>query len=271
MPQILLAPYSIYYELRGESCHPKLLFLHGFMGCGNDFDAIADALLPEFFCLTIDLPGHGQTQVLNPVGYDMEVLAPALLNLLRQLNFAPCHLVGYSMGGRLALHLSYLFPQQFLSVLLVSASPGLDTVAERVLRRYQDAVLAASLDSEDWPTVLMRWYEQPLFSSFKASKSYNTIFQRRLQNCPHQLAQALQGLGTGAQPSLWSALPSLKMPMTLVVGALDLKFVHINQRMAAQIPLAQLKIVPECGHVVHAENSAAFIVVLQTHLSKGQR
>ncbi len=268
MPQILLAPYAFHYELRGESSRPKLLFLHGFMGCGGDFAATIDALLPEFCCLTVDLPGHGQTQVLDSVGYGMEVLAPALLNLLRQLNFAPCHLVGYSMGGRLALNLSCLFPQQFLSVLLVSASPGLEDESERTLRRHQDAVLAAALDAEDWSTGLKRWYEQPLFSSFKTCESFKAIFQRRLQNCPHQLAQALQGLGTGAQPSLWKALPSLTMPMTLVVGALDLKFVQINQRMAAQIPLAQLKIVPACGHVVHAENSAGFVAVLQAHLSR---
>jgi 2-succinyl-6-hydroxy-2,4-cyclohexadiene-1-carboxylate synthase len=269
MPQILLAPYAIHYELRGDSSQPKLLFLHGFMGCGGDFDGIIDALLPEFCCLTVDLPGHGQTQVLDAVGYDMDILAPVLLKLLHRLNFDPCHLVGYSMGGRLALYLSYLFPQQFLSVLLVSASPGLNTITERVLRQHQDAVLAAALESEDWPTVLMRWYEQPLFASFRASQSFNAIFQRRLQNGSHQLAQALRGLGTGAQLSLWPILPSLKLPMMLVVGALDLKFVQINQRMAAQMPFAQLKIIPACGHVVHAENSAAFMAALQTHLLKG--
>lgn len=269
MPQSLLGSYTIHYELQGEPSRPKLLFLHGFMGSGSDFAAIIDSLLPEFCCLTVDLPGHGQTQVLDSVGYGMEVFAPVLLNLLYRLNFVPCHLVGYSMGGRLALYMTYQFPQAFSSVLLASASPGLATVAERTLRQRQDAVLAASLVSEDWPTVLRRWYEQPLFSTFKAYESFNAIFQRRLQNCPHQLAQALQGLGTGAQPSLWNVLSSFKMPMTLVVGALDLKFVQINQRMAAQVPLAQLKIVPECGHVVHAENSAAFIALLQAHLSRG--
>jgi 2-succinyl-6-hydroxy-2,4-cyclohexadiene-1-carboxylate synthase len=268
MPQILLAPYALHYKLWGEPSQPKLLFLHGFMGCGSDFAAIIDALLPAFCCLTIDLPGHGQTQVLDAGGYGIETFAPALLSLMHQLHFDPCHLIGYSMGGRLALHLAYRFPQQFLSVLLASASPGLVTEAERTVRQHQDAVLAASLESEDWPTVLRRWYEQPLFSTFKASKSFTIIFQRRLQNCPHQLAQVLQGLGTGAQPSLWNALPFFKMPMTLIVGALDLKFVQINQQMAAQIPLAQLKIVPACGHVVHAENSAAFIALLQAHLSK---
>lgn len=268
MTQIVRSPYIIHYELRGEPSRPKLLFLHGFMGCGSDFTATIDALLPDFYCLTLDLPGHGQTQVDGAVRYDMEVLAPTLLNLLHQLNFAPCHLVGYSMGGRLALYLSCLFAQKFLSVLLVSASPGLENESERFLRRHQDAVFADVLDSEDWPTVLKQWYEQPLFATFKTCKSFNAIFQRRLQNCPHQLAQALQALGTGAQPSLWSALPSLQMPVTLVVGALDLKFVQINQRMAAQIPLALLQVVPGCGHVVHAENLAAFIAVLQAHLSR---
>jgi 2-succinyl-6-hydroxy-2,4-cyclohexadiene-1-carboxylate synthase len=265
---MLLVPYVVHYEFRGELSRPKVLFLHGFMGCGEDFASVIDLLLPEFCCLTVDLPGHGQTQVLNSAGYSMAALAPALLNLLHQLNFGPCHLVGYSMGGRLALSLVSQFPAQFSSVFLLSASPGLDTTAKRMVRQHQDAVLAASLVSEDWPTVLHRWYEQPLFSAFKASKSFNRIFHRRLQNCPHQLAQALKGLGTGAQPSRWDALPALKMPITLAVGALDLKFVEINRRMAAQIPFAQLTIVPNCGHVVHAEDSETFLAALRAHLSR---
>jgi 2-succinyl-6-hydroxy-2,4-cyclohexadiene-1-carboxylate synthase len=266
MPQILLEPYNLSYELRGKSSSTKLLFLHGFMGCGADFASIIDTLLPGFCCLTVDLPGHGQTQVLNPLGYNVAAIAPALVTLLHRLSFAPCHLIGYSMGGRLALYLACRFPQMFTSVLLESASPGLATEPKRCLRRQQDETLATELESGDWPAFLTRWYNQPLFSTLKRSPQFDEIFQRRLRNHPHQLAQVLRGFGTGAQPSLWNRLPSLQMALTLVVGEQDLKFVQINQSIAAQLPFAHLNIMPGCGHVAHSECPTAFVAALKAHL-----
>ncbi len=267
MPKMLLEPYSVGYELRGESSLPKLLFLHGFMGCGADFASIIDTLLPEFCCLTVDLPGHGETEVLNPLGYDMAAIAPAVAALLHRLSFVPCRLVGYSMGGRLALYLACCFPEMFSSVLLESASPGLATEPERLLRRQQDEALATELESGNWPAFLTRWYEQPLFATLKRSTQFDEIFQRRLYNRPHQLAQVLRGFGTGAQPSLWNQLPSLQTAITLMVGELDLKFVQINQCMAAQLTFAHLNIMPGCGHSVHAECPAAYIAAIKTHLA----
>jgi 2-succinyl-6-hydroxy-2,4-cyclohexadiene-1-carboxylate synthase len=268
MPQVLLNQHRIHYEIRGEAHRPKLLCLHGFMGCGDDFDAIVDALLPEFCCLTLDLPGHGQTEVLDLVGYGMEAIATALVALMSLLNFTPCHLMGYSMGGRLALYLACRFPQLFSSLVLESASPGLATEAERIQRCRQDHALATELESEDWPSFLSRWYEQPLFATLKSNPCFDELFQRRLQNHPHPLAQALRGLSTGIQPSLWDELSALNIPITLIVGAMDRKFVQVNQHMAAQLPSAQIQIISGCSHAVHRENATAFITVLKTHLKK---
>jgi 2-succinyl-6-hydroxy-2,4-cyclohexadiene-1-carboxylate synthase len=267
---LLLSPYKIHYQLYGESHRPKLLFLHGFMGCGDDFSCIINALLPEFCCLTVDLPGHGLTEVLEANGYDMAVIASALLNLLQALNFSSCHLIGYSMGGRLALYLACQFPQQFLSVFLESASPGLTTDVERVLRQQQDEILATKLESEDWSVFLARWYAQPFFDTLKDSPYFAAVIQRRLRNCPHQLAKALRGLGTGIQPSLWNEMAALTMPITLAVGDRDQKFLQINQSMAIRQPLAQLMLIPDCGHAVHAENPAAFAAALQAHIKQVQ-
>lgn len=268
MPQMLLKAYDLSYELRGESHLPKLLFLHGFMGCGADFSPIIETLLPEFCCLTVDLPGHGQTEVLNPSGYNMAAIAGAIAALLHRLDFVPCHLMGYSMGGRLALYLACCFPQMFSSVLLESASPGLATESERRQRRYQDEILATELETGDWSVCLTRWYDRPLFATLRRSPHFADLLQRRRCNHPHQLAQVLRGMGTGIQPSLWDRLPSLKMTITLMAGDRDLKFVQINQRMAAQLPFADLRIVPGCGHAVHAECSTAFIAVLKRHLAR---
>lgn len=260
----------MFYRIRGQAHQPKLLFLHGFMGCGDDFDHIVNALLPDFCCLTLDLPGHGQTQALDGVGYGMAAIATALVKLLDSLNFTPCHLMGYSMGGRFALYLACHYPQLFSSLVLESASPGLATNAEQFQRRQQDQALANELDAGDWPSFLRRWYEQPLFATLKHSDCFDKIFQRRLQNNPHQLAQVLRALGTGTQSPLWDNLLSLQLPITLVVGALDAKFVQVNQHIAAQLPSAQIKIISGCGHVVHAESPAAFLATLQAHLKNAQ-
>ncbi|WP_404787311.1 2-succinyl-6-hydroxy-2,4-cyclohexadiene-1-carboxylate synthase [Altericista sp. CCNU0014] len=271
MPQILLEPYSIYYELRGELHLPKLLFLHGFMGRGADFAAIVDALYPEFCCLTVDLPGHGRTDVLDPAGYGIGALAPALIEVLHRLDFTPCHSIGYSMGGRLALYLACCFPEAFASVLLESASPGLETEPERILRRQQDEILAVELESGDWPAFLTRWYERPLFAAIEQSRYFDEMFQRRLDNRPDRLAQALRGLGAGVQPSLWDRLPSLNVAISLIAGELDLKFVQINRRMADRLTFAHLEIVPGCGHAVRTEHPAAFIVALKVHLTSASQ
>jgi 2-succinyl-6-hydroxy-2,4-cyclohexadiene-1-carboxylate synthase len=270
MPQMPVVPYRLHYELYGDSHLPKILFLHGFMGCGNDFALIINALLPHFCCLTVDLPGHGQTEVLDPVGYGMSAIAPTLIQLLRHLNFIPCHSMGYSMGGRLALYLACQFPEHFTSVFLESASPGLATDIERLLRQQQDEIVATELESGDWPLFLTRWYAQPLFDTLRHSPAFAELFQRRLNNRPHALAQALRGLGTGMQPSLWHEMAALTMPITLVVGDRDRKFVRINQSMAVRQPLAQLKILPNCGHAAHAEDPAAFATALQSHLMQVQ-
>jgi 2-succinyl-6-hydroxy-2,4-cyclohexadiene-1-carboxylate synthase len=270
MPQMRLAPYKIHYERYGDFHRPKVVFLHGFMGCGDDFLPIINALLPNVCCLTVDLPGHGQTEVLDSVGYGMAAIAPALINLLQALNFTPCHLIGYSMGGRLGLYLACQFPQHFTSIFLESASPGLLTESERLLRQKQDEILATKLESEDWPTVLAQWYAQPLFDSLRHSQHFDEMLQRRLHNRPHPLAQALGGLGTGMQPSLWNAMATLTMPITLVVGERDQKFVQINQSMVTRQPLAQLKILLNCGHAAHAEDPEAFAAVLQAHLLQVQ-
>jgi 2-succinyl-6-hydroxy-2,4-cyclohexadiene-1-carboxylate synthase len=261
-----LAPYKIHYEQYGDFRHPKVVFLHGFMGCGDDFLPIINALLPNVCCLTVDLPGHGQTDVLDSVGYGVAAIAPALLQLLQHLNFGPCHLMGYSMGGRLALYLACQFPQQFLSLFLTSASPGLATETERALRQQQDEILATELESEHWPMFLARWYAQPLFDTLRHSPQFDEMVQRRLHNHPRLLAQALRGFGTGVQPSLWNEMAALAMPITLMVGDRDRKFVEINQSMAVRQPLAQLKILSDCGHAAHVEDPAAFAEALEVHL-----
>jgi 2-succinyl-6-hydroxy-2,4-cyclohexadiene-1-carboxylate synthase len=251
------------YSLDGKSNYPKLLFLHGFLGSRKDFKPISDRLASEFRCLNVDLPGHGKTQIFDRTsGYGMPAIAEGLIQLILELNFAPCYLVGYSMGGRLALYLACCFPQYFSGVLLESASPGLSTALERAERQKKDEALAISLENDVWPNFIRRWYNQPLFSTLKSHPSFETLIQTRYDNCPTELARSLRGMGTGVQPSLWEALLCLKLPLTLVVGTLDSKFTAINQAMTVCCPSAQLVTVPT-GHAAHFEAPTLFIDALR--------
>jgi 2-succinyl-6-hydroxy-2,4-cyclohexadiene-1-carboxylate synthase len=73
-------------------------------------------------------------------------------------------------------------------------------------------------------------------------------------------------MGAGAQPSLWSRLPSVAAPSLLIAGELDAKFVTLNQRLAAAIPQATLRLIPVAGHTVHLEQPEAFLSTVTNFL-----
>lgn len=264
--------YQFHVCWRGDRHRPILLLLHGFMGNAMSFEPALDHLAQTFCCLTVDLPGHGQTQVYGGAqSYGMAHTAQGLIRLLDQLQIRTCHLLGYSMGGRLALYLMLYFPQRFDRVVLESASPGLRSGAERQARRQRDAVLAQTLETSDFPEFLQHWYRQPLFSSLRQHPGFAGLLQARLQQPSLAgLAQSLRHLGLGCQPSLWAPLAQAHHPLLLLVGSLDRKFRAINAEMASICPTATLQVMPQVSHNIHFEQPAAFaeavIGFLQTPL-----
>lgn len=253
-----LPDYQFNYLLIGDRQKTTVLFLHGFMGDRRDFVPAID-YFSEYCCLVPDLPGHGQTRVSHDKCYQMPQVALALVGLLDKLAIADCWLAGYSMGGRLALYLAVHFSQYFRGVILESASPGLKTPDERKLRIERDTELARRLESQDLARFIERWYANPLFDSFRQHPSYSRAIARRLDNNSQMLAKSLRFMGLGKQPSLWDFLPEIEPPILLIVGALDLKFVALNQKIAQICPQASLKVVENTGHNVHAEHSQQYV------------
>jgi 2-succinyl-6-hydroxy-2,4-cyclohexadiene-1-carboxylate synthase len=258
--------YELGYSLNGHPDCPIIIFLHGFLGDRHEFQPISDLLTSEYQCLSFDLPGHGATQVTEDSDYEMAPTARAIIAALEQLQISRCFLVGYSMGGRLALYLTLRFPDRFTGTLLESASPGLKTEEEREQRSQRDWQLAAELESAEFTEFLVKWYSQPLFASLVRSPGFEQMLERRRQNRSAELAKSLRYLGTGAQPSLWQELKRNRVPLCLVVGELDQKFVAINREMRSLCSLAHLEIVEGCGHNVHFENAQAFFNKLRRFL-----
>lgn len=252
--QVRVGDYRFACRLHGDPGHDPVLFLHGFLGSSEEFDPQIARLADRFRCIAVDLPGHGATRVYGGAAlYRMAATADGLARLLAALGVRATALVGYSMGGRLALYLAARRPALCRRITLISASPGLAATSARQQRIEQDLALAEALLAEGLPAFLARWYAQPLFASLKAHPGFAGVLARRRRNDPRGLALSLRHLGTGCQPSLWSALPSLGVPLQLLVGERDAKFVAIAAEMARLCPAARLEVVAGCGHALHLE------------------
>jgi 2-succinyl-6-hydroxy-2,4-cyclohexadiene-1-carboxylate synthase len=232
-----------------------VILLHGFTQTAQSWQGVIGAL-PERYCaLAPDIRGHGSAADLEPVTLEAvidDVLAEA------PERFA---LVGYSMGGRIALHVALVDPVRVERLVLVGASPGIADRAEREGRRSDDERLAGEIERLGIEEFARRWASTPVLAGQPASVAA-AANEDRLRNTVPGLARALRGLGTGALPSVWDRLSELAMPVTLVVGERDTKFRAIAEQMAGQLPDVKLVVVPGAGHAVHLEAPDAVVAVL---------
>ncbi len=240
-----------------------IVFLHGFLGSKLDLQPIAQPLQNSMDTFCLDLPGHGQAVDLPAKTYSFLGAANFILEQIQHLP-KPA-LYGYSMGGRLGLYLGLTHPDRFSHLFLESTSPGLPTQANRASRRTQDAKLATELQS-DFPAFLKSWYNTELFTTLRAHPSFPELLSRRHTNDPTELAKALQGMGTGSQPSLWKKLKAVPIPIDLLVGTEDWKFLTLNQKMAFTAPNARLNIIPGVGHNIHVEDPETIDRILRSRL-----
>lgn len=254
--------------LSGNQEHPALIFLHGFLGDRQDWSFALQMLQSRYYCIAPDLPGHGDNhQVLPEQELTFEWLATGLKQFLDQLGVAQAHLVGYSMGGRLALYFSIRYPTLVRSLILESASPGIEESTERQARYQQDAQRATQIITHGLDAFIEKWYQMPLFAGlWDNPELLETIKARRKQNDPIAVARCIQELSPGIQPSLWHKMGEILAPVLLLAGAKDLKYQLLVEKMVTKMPRAQLEIAPGAGHTIHLEKPQWFIQQLHNFL-----
>jgi 2-succinyl-6-hydroxy-2,4-cyclohexadiene-1-carboxylate synthase len=198
----------------------------------------------------------------------MEAMGEALSKLLTHLQIQQAIVLGYSMGGRLALYFSVHYPERVLALILESASPGLSDQHERLARQKNDERLADQLLSEGLTRFVDQWENLPLFASQKQlpASVQERIRSERLSQTVEGLSGSLRGMGTGHQPSLWEALPTLRLPVILIVGEWDEKFVNLAERMDQELPNSHLFVVQHAGHAVHVEQFNFFVKIVKDNL-----
>lgn len=245
----------------GES--PPLVALHGFTQTGAMYAELAGFLGREV--LAPDLPGHGKSSgVPVSFGSAVEGVAGVLVSLT-----GPVPLVGYSQGGRVALGAALQTPELVSHLVLVSASPGIGDEAEREVRRRSDESLAEELRSSGLPTFLDGWLGGAVFKGLQRRDEEWRIADRaaRLENTADGLAAALAGMGQGSQPYFGERLIELSMPVLLLAGLLDEKYVSIATAMSAAVPNGALGIIPDAGHALIGEQPRMVAGLIQGFLT----
>jgi 2-succinyl-6-hydroxy-2,4-cyclohexadiene-1-carboxylate synthase len=228
-----------------------VVLLHGFSGTRRAWDGVMARLSPERYRpLGLDLPGHGESadaeRPITFAGCIDHVLARA------PARFALC---GYSLGGRVALHVALAMPKRVTRLVLVSTTAGIEDAAARAERSAADHRLADELEQIPFDDFIERWRTQPLFAGDPPEVDRLAREDQR-RNRPDALAAVLRGIGSGEMNPLWSKLGKLAMPVMVVVGVRDAKFRALGERMVELLPDAELIVVPG-GHGLPLENPGA--------------
>ena len=262
----------------GTATGHAVLTLHGFTGSTTTMWPLVRPLADDRQVAVIDLPGHGRSTFDDVHAFGFEHTVDAVASSIDRHRLGPTHVVGYSMGGRVALGLAIRHPDKVASLSLIGASPGLSDPVERAARRRSDDELADDLvdphrEGGGLTAFVDRWMASPLFASQVrlGTDALSEARDQRLANDPDGLAGSLRGAGTGAQPSYWHDLVRIDVPTLLVVGDEDPKFRAIAMRMAAGLAHSAIEVVPSAGHVAHLENPDHVRAVIRELLDEVER
>jgi 2-succinyl-6-hydroxy-2,4-cyclohexadiene-1-carboxylate synthase len=264
--RIAVAGRTVEISDEGPSAASTIVLLHGFTGSKDGWQALRRALASRRRVVAVDLPGHGGTAAsAEPSADSLAATARLIVRALDSIEVRRFSLLGYSLGGRIALGLALEYPRRVERLLLESASAGLRDASEREARRRDDEALAERLERDGIEAFVRVWEALPLFATHARLDAAirEELRRRRLACSPVGLAASLRAAGTGAQPWLGDRLGELAIPVCVVVGALDEKFRAIGAWMAAQIAGARLEIVPGSGHTPHLERPESYRAIVE--------
>ena len=240
----------------------RLVFVHGFTQTGRSWERVA-----EHFAVVggahrrevvlVDLPGHGGS---GAVRADLRRAADLLASTTGEATY-----VGYSLGGRVCLHLALMYPHVVERLVLLGATPGIIDDDERAQRRQADDLLAQRILAIGVEAFLAEWSALPLFHGLELDA--DEIADRR-RNTASGLADSLRLCGTGTQLSLWERLIELNMPVLAMAGALDTKFVPLAERIAASVPDGSFGVIHDAGHAAHLQQPMQVITRLEAFLRR---
>ncbi len=265
---------GIDFHIEDHGIGPPLVLLHGFTGSAASWAPFDRDLASSRRVLAIDLIGHGASSApVDPARYGFEQAVHDLAEVTAQLGIARGSWLGYSLGGRLALGMALDYPDRVSSLILVSATAGIQDEHERHQRMEADEGIARRIEETGVEAFVDEWERLPIWESQRTLSDEISRVQRdiRLGNSAVGLANSLRGMGQGAQPSYWEGLGEIEVPVLLMAGAFDRKYVGIAGQMGVRIVDATLSVVPNAGHAVHLERPREFVDDVRAFLARCER
>ena len=255
----------------GEShVGPSIVALHGFSGSGADWAPLARRL--EHRVVAPDLLGHGDSPAPeSAAAYGVDAVVQQAAGWCDSTE--PCIVMGYSMGGRVALRLARHLGERVVGLVLISTSPGLERAEERRARASRDHALADQIEAHGTAWFTEHWSRQPIIRSQEQIPEaiHRPMRDRRLANRPHGLAGSLRGMGQGSVLPVWDDLTDLDLPTLWLTGDEDRKYTRIAERAVALLPRGQHTRIPGAGHCTHLEALDPVAGAVQRFLAEQSR
>lgn len=245
--------HSIYGSMLNSK---RVAFVHGFTQTRDSWSPILNRLSDSFQYITIDAPGHGESSLVTG---DLEQTATEIVDTV-----GSAVLCGYSMGARMCIPAALAYPSLVKGLVLISGTAGLERGSERRLRRKSDRQLARHIVEVGVDTFVDEWLSQPMFSSLPIDEIDRAL---RKTNTSRGLANNLLTTGVGTQGSFWGRLVEIQIPVLIIAGANDSKFVDVAMRLHQRIGSSRLEIVGDAGHAVHFEQPQLVSHLLDTWLT----
>ncbi len=247
----------------------EILLLHGYTGSSNDWNFLIPSLKKNYNIITLDFIGHGKSDSpVNPDLYTIQSLVSHIDKLKDKLKLNRLILLGYSMGGRIALSYAAAFPDKVYSLIIESTTWGLKDESLRKRRITEDEKVAEFILTNDLEKFVDLWMNKDIFKSQKALPKtlLENIKKSKLQNDSNGLANSLRGSGTGKMPPLHNLIKNIRVPVLQITGQLDVKFTNINLEMKKIFPNPRHEIISGAGHNVHLEKPDKYINVINDFL-----
>jgi len=233
----------------------SLYLLHGFLGEKSDWEFLTPLkknynLIPiDIYSKTLPHPKEGLwkwAEALNAM------LLPSSKNAI----------IGYSLGGRLAMHTLLAFPEKWSAAVLISSHTGLKTPEEKLVRIAKDLQWAKRFSEEKWDTVMEKWNALPIFSETKAIQRCEEHYNKEL------LSATLKHWSLGKQENLRDKLKALPMPLLQIAGEKDKKYASTTPDLYSNKSSFCLSIINRAGHRVFWENPNKCLSLIETFLSQ---
>jgi 2-succinyl-6-hydroxy-2,4-cyclohexadiene-1-carboxylate synthase len=254
-------------ELKNKN---PIIFLHGFTGTATDWNFLKDQLPENFSPIFIDLIGHGKSDSPDNVEYyEANFQIEILKYILEYLELEKVILVGYSMGGRLAISFTMKNHEFVHALILESTSFGIENEQERIERIESDEKLAEQISNSSVEEFINNWIKAPLFDTLKNAsyERFESLKKRKIEsNNLIGLKNTLLGFSTGKMENYFLDLDNIKVKTMLIAGELDEKFAGINIKANSLLPDSELVIVKQSGHNVHFEKPKEFLKFLNRFL-----